>query len=200
MRRQKRQTRRKAVKTIAAGAAAWPALRVLDGFAQRHAAHQGTQPAAGKAAKAGPFRPAFFTAQEFATVRAVTERMIPSDDTPGAREANVAEWVDRSVKDDPRLHEVYREGLRRLERQAMARHKLPFIKLGAGQQDTLLQDLADMNATPPSAGNAEARFFRSIRGLTIDIFYTSRIGLKELGYNGNTFLLEFKGCTHPEHL
>jgi Gluconate 2-dehydrogenase subunit 3 len=44
------------------------------------------------------------------------------------------------------------------------------------------------------------RFFRLIKDLTIDGYYSSRSGLvEELGWHGNTFLSEFKGCTHPEH-
>jgi hypothetical protein len=36
--------------------------------------------------------------------------------------------------------------------------------------------------------------------MTIDGYYTSEIGIKqELKYKGNTYLKEFKGCTHPEH-
>ena len=55
-----------------------------------------------------------------------------------------------------------------------------------------------------SAGNAPesdaGRFFRLLKDLTIDGYYSSRAGLvEELGWHGNTFLSEFKGCTHPEH-
>ena len=39
-----------------------------------------------------------------------------------------------------------------------------------------------------------------MKGLTVDGYYTSQAGLtQELGWHGNTFLTEFKGCTHPEH-
>lgn len=43
-------------------------------------------------------------------------------------------------------------------------------------------------------------FFKLVKNLTIDGYYTSKEGLtQELGWHGNTFLTEFKGCTHPEH-
>jgi hypothetical protein len=48
-------------------------------------------------------------------------------------------------------------------------------------------------------GEASGAFWKSIRALTIDGYYTSKIGLAELGYTGKSFLSEFKGCTHPEH-
>ena len=46
----------------------------------------------------------------------------------------------------------------------------------------------------------EDPFFRLVKGMTVDGYYTSQEGLAgELGWHGNTFLSEFKGCTHPEH-
>jgi hypothetical protein len=48
--------------------------------------------------------------------------------------------------------------------------------------------------------NEKDPFVRMIKGMTIDGYYTSQEGLvQELGWHGNTFLTEFKGCTHPEH-
>jgi len=44
------------------------------------------------------------------------------------------------------------------------------------------------------------RFFRTIKNLTIDGYYTSEIGIqKDLRCQGNAYLKEFKGCTHSEH-
>ena len=43
-------------------------------------------------------------------------------------------------------------------------------------------------------------FFRMIKDMTVEGYYSSQAGLsQELGWHGNTFLTEFKGCTHPEH-
>ena len=53
-----------------------------------------------------------------------------------------------------------------------------------------------MEASP----RQETPFFRAMKGLTVDGYYTSEAGLtQELGWHGNSFLPEFKGCTHPEH-
>lgn len=192
------KSRRRALKAMAVGAA-WPALTVLNSFAQGHGGPHGGRTAAKSAAKkAAAFRPAFFSAGEFATVSAVTERIIPTDETPGAREARVSEYVDVAVNETPELHAVYRQGLAWLDAEAVKKHKLPFVKLAAARQDALLRRLADVKEPSPE-NEAGVKFFRSVRGLTIDGFYTSKIGLKELGYSGNTYLLEFKGCTHPEH-
>jgi gluconate 2-dehydrogenase gamma chain len=133
-------------------------------------------------AAAAPYRPVFFTAAEYACVVAVAARIIPSDDTPGATEAGVGQYIDEVIKDNPRIQTIYREALAKL-------NDARFTKLSASQQDAILQKLND----------DKDRFWQSIRDRTIDGFYTSRIGLKELGYTGKSFLTEFPGCTHPEH-
>jgi hypothetical protein len=50
------------------------------------------------------------------------------------------------------------------------------------------------------ASGAKGTFFKTLKDMTIDGYYSSEIGLiQELGYKGNTFLAEFPGCQHPEH-
>jgi hypothetical protein len=46
----------------------------------------------------------------------------------------------------------------------------------------------------------EDPFSKLLKDMTIDGYYTSKEGLtQELGWHGNTFLTEFKGCTHADH-
>jgi len=55
----------------------------------------------------------------------------------------------------------------------------------------------DRGAGPKHPGYA---FYQLVKGMTVEGFYTSRIGLIDvLEYQGLTFLSEFPGCTHPEH-
>jgi len=55
------------------------------------------------------------------------------------------------------------------------------------------------NAAPRTDADLPVRFFRLIKNLTADGYYTSRAGLlEELGYTGNTFLAKFPSCTIPE--
>jgi hypothetical protein len=187
--------RRNALKTAVA-AASWPSLPVLG---QGHAQHG--KPAAGPAKKQPPFRPRFFTADELAAVDAIAARIIPTDETPGAREARVVEFIDLMVSETPDVHDVYRRGLRWLDDESRRRHQLPFARSTADQQDTLLQEMAGWAdaKTPAPENELAVKLFRSVRSLTIDGFYTSRTGLKDLGYVGNGYVAEYKGCTHPEH-
>ncbi len=136
--------RRRLLQTMAAGAASWPAWKVL-GEAPAHVGHQHA-PAAGRA----DYKPAFFNAHEFLTVGAVAKRIIPTDDTPGAREAQVAEFIDRTVNAQPDLHQIYRGGISWLDAQA----RVPFIKLSAKRQDEILRALSESKGD-----HAHARFF-----------------------------------------
>jgi len=133
-------------------------------------------------ANAAPYQPVFFTAAEYACVEAIAARIIPGEDTPGAKEAGVAAYIDERVQRDPKLHDLYRQGLAPLIAAG-------FASLPASDQDAKLAEL----------GEAGGAFWKSMRTLTIDGYYTSKIGLAELGYTGKSFLSEFKGCTHPEH-
>jgi hypothetical protein len=165
-------TRRETLKVLAAAGAT---ATHLAGAAQQHHAEPPTPSAA-------PYHPVLFTAVEYACVEAIAARIIPSGDTPGAKEAGVAAYIDETVQRDSKLHQVYRQGLAPLIAAG-------FASLPPSDQDGALARL----------GEAGGAFWKSIRSLTIDGYYTSKIGLAELGYSGKTFLSEFKGCTHPEH-
>ena len=133
------------------------------------------------AADPAPYTPVFFTAAEYACVDAIAARIIPSHDTPGAQEAGVAVYIDETVQQDPQLYELYRQGLAPFIAAG-------FVELSCADQDAVLKQLDE--ASP---------FWQSIRRLTIEGYYTSEIGLAELGYSGSTCRAEFTGCTHPEH-
>ena len=74
-----------------------------------------------------------------------------------------------------------------------------FRSLSAAQQIEILTPLSDA-VDHERVENAGERFFRLMKSMTADGYYTSRIGLvQELGYKGNTVLAAFPECTHPEH-
>ena len=125
--------------------------------------------------------------------------IIPTDETPGAREAKVNEYIDMIVSEgSPSLKKLYRNGLEWLDKTSHLSHGKVFVELSNEQQVEILTEMSQIKN--PSANNQlQARFFKAIKEATIDGFYTSRIGLDELGYKGNGVLDEFPGCTHPEH-
>ncbi len=151
--------------------------------------------------KPAVYRPTFFTAQEFAIVERLTDLIIPADDTPGARDAGVSEFIDLMVSRDPALQRDFRAGLSWL---SLRFHKIwgkSFVTLDPGRQTTLLESLAYRKRFRP--GEKPGRqFFNLVREYTVMGFYTSEIGLKELDFPGLRFYAESPACPHqddPEH-
>lgn len=124
-------------------------------------------------AAAAPYKPKTLTPAEMDFVARLSDLIIPRTDTPGASDAGVPEFIDRCLTASPDLAAAFRRGM---------------ALVGPEPTAARLTEIAD---TP---------FFRLAKELTIDGYYSSRAGLvEELGWHGNTFLSEFKGCTHPEH-
>jgi gluconate 2-dehydrogenase gamma chain len=161
--------------------------------------HLGSQSAEPKPAR---YTPQFFTTQEYETIERLTELILPSDGSAGAREAGVSEFIDFIVASDPSIQYRMRYGLVWLDARAAALYGKPFRGLGASDQNGMLQNLAYKDHY--RAGEDEGReFFKLIREYTLMGFYTSRVGLEELVYPGLRFYSESPGCPHgddPEHL
>ena len=156
-------------------------------------AHDGAPPPA----KRPSYTPGFFTAPEYATVERLAEIIIPSDGSPGAREAGVSEFIDFMVGSDPSLQYRFRYGLTWLDAHAGRLHGAAFRDLDEAQQTDLLKHLAYRHAY--RAGEEEGRaFFKLMREHTIMGFYTSKLGLEQLDYPGlRSFYAELPGCPHP---
>jgi hypothetical protein len=134
----------------------------------------------------------FFTQEEFETVAVLVDLIIPRTDTPGARDAKVHQIIDAGVR--PQRRDAWRSGLALMDRQAREAEGKPFREAG---QETQVRLLRQASAAPKSDAGS---FFTLLKDATIDAYYSTREGLvQELGWSGNTFLPEFKGCTHPEH-
>ena len=130
----------------------------------------------------------FLTQPELDWLKTLVDAIIPRTGTPGASDAGVPAFIDRRLAADPQLAESFRKGMKALDADAQNRFGAAFPGLSPQQQIVLL------------TSHQEDAFLRSMKELTIDGYYTSEAGLtQELGWHGNTFLTEFKGCTHPEH-
>jgi len=140
------------------------------------------------------------TAEQYATLEALTEAIIPADErSPGAKQARVADYIDLllSEADDTRRQQ-WTEGLAALDADATTRFGKPFVKLDATQVEALLTD-ASKNEKAPALQKSERSplelFFVTAKQATIQGYYTSEIGIhQELKYKGNKVLLEFVGC------
>jgi gluconate 2-dehydrogenase gamma chain len=150
-----------------------------------------------------PAAPQFFSPQEYRCVEALTELIIPTDDQPGAKEAQVARYIDfvvfSAAEFQPQLQKEWTEGLALLDRLSQQAHSRAFSDLSPGQQEALLTEMS-LPERDPNARHEGFAFYRRVKEMTVEGFYTSKIGLVDvLGYQGRAYLTEFPGCTHPEH-
>jgi gluconate 2-dehydrogenase gamma chain len=144
-----------------------------------------------------PAHPRFFQAREFSTVERLADLILPSDGTPGAKDAGVAEFLDFYLAGSPEsAQKQFHQGLKELDAAASAKLGHPFVELSGAQQTQLLEAV-----WPPASTGELASFLPNVRRLTVFGFYTSKIGIAELGYAGNTYESEFRGaCTHQHEL
>ncbi len=151
--------------------------------------------------KPAVYRPLFFTSAEYATVESLSQIIIPSDSSPGAKEAGVAEFIDFMVSHDPEVQYAFRLGLGWLNAFAEQTNGKQFVDLAPEQQTSLLEPLGFKDKARP--GDETGRhFFRMMREYTVTGFYTSEIGYKELDNPALKFYAESPECPHhddPEH-
>jgi gluconate 2-dehydrogenase gamma chain len=151
--------------------------------------------------KPSAYDPQFFSRPEYALVERLTEMTIPSDGTPGAKEAGVAEFIDFMVASDPEVQYEFRTGLTWLNAHSERMHGKPFLEISAEQQTALLEPLGLKDKARLGEEDGQ-RFFRLMREYTVMGFYTSEIGFKELDNPALKFYSESPSCPHkgdPEH-
>jgi hypothetical protein len=151
--------------------------------------------------KPAMYRPQFFTTAEYAMVERLAEIIIPSDVTPGAKEAGVAEFIDFMVASDAEVQYGFRMGLAWLNAHAEQADGKRFVELTPEQQTSLLEPLGFKDKAHPGEETGR-RFFRMMREYTVTGFYTSEIGYKELDNPALKFYAASPECPHhgdPEH-
>ena len=176
----------------AAGGAEFMSAWLRQGAAHQHA----SSPAPPEPPLLRDYRPKFFDADDFDALQAFTEMLIPADDTPGAREAHCAHFIDFVLS----ASAVAGLDTPRQWREAMAALKSAgFHAATAARRAEIVAAMArpevDRNASHPAYSA-----YRLIKQQNTFAFFTSRAGMIEtLDYRGNSVNAEFPACNHPEH-
>ena len=152
---------------------------------------------------AAPYVPQFFKPGEFKTVEFLAEMIIPADDKPGAKEAKVANYIDFVVfsarEFEPSLQREWMDGLVVLDRESQKQFGKVFRMASMAERENLLTEMS-LPERDPRARHEGYEFFRLVKNMTVEGFYTSRIGLIDvLDFQGMNYMSQFPGCTHPEH-
>jgi gluconate 2-dehydrogenase subunit 3-like protein len=187
--------------SLAAGASQFPGF-VKWAFADPQSGHNGNHPRATEPQAKKSYKPQFFTDDEYQVISRLSELIIPTDATPGAKEAGVSEFIDFMVFSDPNLQYRFRYGVSWIDAHARYLFGRRFLEITPEQQTGMLTHLAYKDRH--RAGEEDGReFFNLIREYTVIGFYTSRVGLEEIKYPGIIqYWREAPGCPHlddPEH-
>ena len=189
-----RITRRAVLKSLGMGAAVGSVLRVIPLQAAEHAHHMIEAEKAD--AQGGVYTPKFFDAHTYKTVQAMCETILPADaDSGGAIEGGAPEFIDLLTSENESYQAILAPGLKGLDSTCSSKYGKAWLDCTAAQQTEILDLIAyRKNADQDESLVPAVEFFSLLRNLTADAFFTSKVGIKYLGYKGNTYLPDFPGC------
>jgi gluconate 2-dehydrogenase gamma chain len=127
----------------------------------------------------------FFTPAEMATITVLADIIIPKDAVSGsASDAKVPDFIEFIVKDMPAHQTPMRGGLRWLDVESLKRFEKSFVDITPEQRLQIVDDIAYPKKAKASMKQGVS-FFNLMRNLTATGFYTSEMGVKDVGYKGN---------------
>jgi len=196
--------RRTSIKWMLAAAASVPSLRghaaAPDPLARDVAANQagyGTDPNLVKEWNSGAPWPLTLTSDARVLVAALCDLIIPADDaSPAASAVGVVDFIDEWISAPYPQQRVDRgvvlAGLLWIDAEAQRRFRKPFVMLDEGWKRAIADDICSSAKARPEFADG-AKFFAKFRDLTAGGFYTTPVGMKDIGYTGNVPLERFDG-------
>jgi gluconate 2-dehydrogenase gamma chain len=186
-------TRRDVLKSVVVGAAAGSVLQMIPAQAAEYA-HTLVQKE--KLAAAGKYVPKFFPPHQYETLISLCDTILPKDErSGGAVEAGAPEFIDLLTSENEEFQVKLGGGLMWFDSFCVDRYGKVYLECGPEQRKEALDLIAYRKnvATNPGLSSGVA-FFAFLRNMTCDGFYTSKIGIADLQYIGNTSVHEFPGC------
>ncbi|MBN8680267.1 MAG: gluconate 2-dehydrogenase subunit 3 family protein [Chitinophagales bacterium] len=132
------------------------------------------------------FAEQFFNPHEMKTISILVDIIIPRDERSGsATEAGVPEFIEFMAKDKPDFQTPLRGGLGWIDNEAQKRFGKVFVDITPAQRIEIVEDIAYPERKKPGMSHGVA-FFTLMRNLTASGFWSSKIGIADIGYQGNT--------------
>ncbi len=129
----------------------------------------------------------FFNEHELQTIEVLSNLILPPNENGGPTEAGVPDFIEFMAKDIPELQTTLRGGLMWLDHKSNTDYGTEFkITLEASQKEILDKIAFYDPEIPMDKHPLEIQFFNLMRNLTLTGYYTSKVGIKDLGYQGNT--------------
>ena len=150
-------------------------------------------------AQSGDYTPRLLTAHEYRTVTRLAELIVPADARGGsAVDAGAPEFIDLLCSQNDELAAIYTGGLSWLDAEMRRRDDPPFADATESRQTGMLDTLveAERAESPPDRLRPGVRFFDWVRRMSVDAYYSSPIGIQDVGYRGNQTLSRYE--TPPE--
>jgi gluconate 2-dehydrogenase gamma chain len=187
-------TRRDILRTLAVSAVGGSVLQVIPAKAAEYA-HQVVHNEKA-ASPVGKYAPKYFSSHQYELLTTLCDAIIPKDDkSGGAVEAGAPEFIDLLTSENEEYQLALGGGLQWLDSFCSDRYSETFLDCTPEQRKAVLDMIAfRKNAKQDLALSQGVAFFAFLRRLTCDGFYTSKIGIADLQYIGNTALREFPGC------
>jgi gluconate 2-dehydrogenase gamma chain len=185
-------SRRDVLRNLAIGAAGGSVLQVVPAQAAE-LAHEIIR---GEKAGAGQYTPKFFRPHQYQTLLVLCDAIIPKDNVSGgAVEAGAPEFIDLLTSENEHYQVILGGGLMWLDNFCADRYQHTFLECSPEQRTEVLDLIAfRKNARTEPLLSQGIAFFRKLRLMTCDGFYTAKIGIEDLKYIGNTALAAFPGC------
>lgn len=177
-----------------------PAMAAVAGTA--FAQHEGHMHAAAPADHDGttPYKRQTFDDHQWRTVCVLCDLIIPADERSGsATQAGVPEFLDDwlAFRTDQDGNQDFQAeilgGLMWLDHESNRLFEKDFADSSADQQKQLLDRIAFPKKSAKE-DRAWVTFFSHFRSLTVSGFFSSKMGVADLPYLGNTAVAEWKGC------
>ena len=131
-----------------------------------------------------PARKEFFTNHEFATLEKLCDCILPADGvSPAASAAGAPEYIELLSSNNPKLAQIFRGGIAWLNAKCRSRCGVEFDAAPQKEQIALLEMIADRSKGGPEYA-AGVEFFDWARKMTVDAFYTTPLGYKDVDYKG----------------
>jgi gluconate 2-dehydrogenase gamma chain len=187
-------TRRDILKTLALSAVGGSVLQVIPARAAEYA-HQLIQNEKA-ASPSGSYAPKYFSPHQYEMLTSLCDTIIPKDEkSGGAVEAGAPEFIDLLTSENEEYQLTLGGGLMWLDGFCSDRFSNLCLDCTPEQRKQTLELIAfRKNAKQDPTLSQGVAFFAFLRKMTCDGFYTSKIGIADLQYIGNTALREFPGC------
>ena len=187
-------SRRDVLRNLAFGAAGGSVLQIIPAEAAA-LAHQMVHKEK-SASPAGKYAPKYFSPHQYKTLTALCDLIIPKDEkSGGAVEAGAPEFIDLLCSENEEFQMHIGGGFQWLDNACKDRYEHTFLESTPAQKKEILDLIAyRKNAKSDPSLSPGIAFFAKLRRMTCDAFYTSKIGIEDLQYIGNTALAEFPGC------